>query len=181
MIELTLFRNLYDNKTDKRLELSDFSEFENLLYKLSSEKREGKRDSNLMSPACYTEGTNRRCNANVSHWSAWAAMDVDDHNFSSENLENELRDGMAIITTYVTLLLAAAATYRSSGWSSHYRQRLGILESGTSGMPLTESSLISEIHKLKTSLACITYLQRMLMLTILSSLTTGALLLILLL
>ena len=92
MIELTLFRNLYDNKTDKRLELSDFSEFESLLYKLSSEKREGKRDSNLMSPACYTKGTNRRCNANVSHWSAWAAMDVDDHNFSSENLQNELFD-----------------------------------------------------------------------------------------
>ena len=92
MIELTLFRNLYDNKTDKRLELSDFSEFESLLYKLSTEKREGKRDSNLMSPACYTKGTNRRCNANVSHWSAWAAMDVDDHDFSSENLENELFD-----------------------------------------------------------------------------------------
>ena len=95
MIELTLFRNLYDNKTDKRLELSDFSEFESLLYKLSSERREGKHDSHLMSPACYTEGTNRRCNANVSHWSAWAAMDVDDHSFSSENLENELRNRFA--------------------------------------------------------------------------------------
>lgn len=92
MIHLTIFRNLYDNKTDKLLELSDFSEFESLLYKLSAEKREGKRDSSLMSPACYNVDTNRRCNANVSHWSAWAAMDIDDHEFSSENLESELRD-----------------------------------------------------------------------------------------
>lgn len=90
MIELTIFENLYDNKTDKQLQLSDFSEFENLLYKMSEIPRKGKRDSQLISPACYKEDTNRRCNENVSHWSAWAAMDVDDHDFTSENLENEL-------------------------------------------------------------------------------------------
>jgi hypothetical protein len=90
MIELTIFENLYDNKTDKQLQLSDFSEFENLLYKMSEIPRKGKRDSQLISPACYKEDTNRRCNENVSHWSAWAAMDVDDHEFDPENLENEL-------------------------------------------------------------------------------------------
>jgi len=90
MIELTIFENLYDNKTDKQLQLSDFAEFEHLLYKMSEIPRKGKRDSQLISPACYKEGTNRRCNENVSHWSSWAAMDVDDHDFTSENLENEL-------------------------------------------------------------------------------------------
>ena len=90
MIELTIFENLYDNKTDKQLQLSNFSEFENLLYKMSEIPRKGKRDSQLISPACYKGDTNRRCNENVSHWSAWAAMDVDDHDFTSENLENEL-------------------------------------------------------------------------------------------
>lgn len=89
-IDITIFRNLFDNKTDKRMSFSDFAEFESFLYKLSSVPRKSKRDSNLISPACYREGTNRRCNDNVSHWSAWAAMDVDDHNFDSENLEHEL-------------------------------------------------------------------------------------------
>jgi hypothetical protein len=89
-VSLTLFDSIFDNKTEKQMHLSDFSEFENLLYKLSEIPRESKRDSHLISPACYAEGTNRRCNDNVTHWSAWAAMDVDDHNFSSENLENEL-------------------------------------------------------------------------------------------
>jgi hypothetical protein len=89
-VSLTLFNSIFDNKTDKRMALSNFLEFESLLYKLSEIPRQSKRDSHLISPACYKEGTNRRCNDNVSHWSAWAAMDVDDHDFSSENLENEL-------------------------------------------------------------------------------------------
>ena len=88
--KMTIFNSLFDNKTDKQMEFSDFGEFENLLYKLSEVPRESKRDSYLISPACYQEGTNRRCNDNVSHWSSWAAMDVDDHDFDSENLENEL-------------------------------------------------------------------------------------------
>ena len=91
-ISLTLFNSIFDNKTDKNMHLSNFEEFESLLYKLSRIPRSSKRDSHLISPACYEEGTNRRCNDNVTHWSAWAAMDVDDHDFSAENLENELFD-----------------------------------------------------------------------------------------
>lgn len=89
-VSLTLFDSIFDNKTDKKMEFSSFKEFENLLYKLSEIPRASKRDSHLISPACYKEGTNRRCNENVSHWTAWAAMDVDAHNFDSENLQNDL-------------------------------------------------------------------------------------------
>lgn len=89
-ISLTLFDSIFDNKTDKKLDLSSFDEFERLLYKMSELPREGKQDSHLISPACYKDGTNRRLNDNVSHWSAWAAMDVDDHKFSAKNLKDEL-------------------------------------------------------------------------------------------
>ena len=89
-VSLTLFNSIFDNKTDKSMSLSSFEEFETLLYNLSNVPRESKRDSHLISPACYKQGTNRRCNANVSHWSAWAAMDVDDHDFGSENLKKDL-------------------------------------------------------------------------------------------
>jgi len=92
MISFTIFKNKYDNKTDKMMSLSDFEEFEALLYRLSKQSMESKKASYLISPAQYKANTNRRLNDNVSHWSAWAAMDVDDHNFDPENLENELLD-----------------------------------------------------------------------------------------
>lgn len=91
MTEFTIFRNLYDNKTKKKISLESFDHFESLLYKLSTEYKKSKKDSSLISPACYKEGTNRRCNDNVSHWSTWAAMDVDKHDFDSENLEQQLK------------------------------------------------------------------------------------------
>lgn len=89
-VSFTIFKSKYDNKTDKLMSLSNFEEFEALLYKLSQIPVESKKKSYLISPAQYLADTNRRCNVNVSHWSSWAAMDVDDHNFSAENLENEL-------------------------------------------------------------------------------------------
>jgi len=89
-ISLTIFKNLFDNSTNKVMELASFSEFEDLLYQLSEVHRYGKKDSYLISPACYTEGTNRRANENVSHWSRWAAMDIDNHDFNPQDLQNEL-------------------------------------------------------------------------------------------
>lgn len=88
-ISLTLFKSKYDNKTDKQMQFSSFDEFENLLYSLSKMPRKGKEDSNLISPAQYKPGTNRRCNDNVESWSAWCALDVDDYKLK-ENLENDL-------------------------------------------------------------------------------------------
>ena len=89
-LNLTIFKNLYDNKTDKVMGLDSFDDLEDLLYQLSEVSRNGKRDSYLISPACYAEGTNRRCNENVTYWSAWAAMDIDNHDFNREDLKNDL-------------------------------------------------------------------------------------------
>lgn len=89
-ISLTIFKNLYDTATDKVMELGSFDDLEDLLYQLSTVERNGKKDSYLISPACYADGTNRRANENVTHWSAWAAMDIDNHDFESEDLHDEL-------------------------------------------------------------------------------------------
>ena len=85
---LTLFNNIFDNKTDKRMDLDSWEEFENLLYGLSAIEREGKQDAQLISPAVYEDGSTR-ANKNVLNWSGWAAVDVDDHPFHG-NLKDEL-------------------------------------------------------------------------------------------
>ena len=87
-ISLTLFNSIFDNKTEKRMDFSDWVQFENLLYDLSSIKRKGKKDAQLISPATYQSNTTR-ANANVINWASWAAVDVDDHVFEGD-LEREL-------------------------------------------------------------------------------------------
>lgn len=88
MYSLTLFKSIFDNKTDKRVDCEDWSKFKGLLYKLSEKPLKGKRDAVLISPAVYKPDTTR-ANKNVVCWSKWAAVDVDDHDFKG-NLENEL-------------------------------------------------------------------------------------------
>ena len=39
MISLTIFKNIYDNKTHKRVDLKDFDAFEKVLYDLSKKSR----------------------------------------------------------------------------------------------------------------------------------------------
>lgn len=87
-ISLTLFNSIFDNKTEKRMDFSDWVQFENLLYDLSLIKRKGKKDAQLISPATYQSNTTR-ANANVINWASWAAVDVDDHVFEGD-LEREL-------------------------------------------------------------------------------------------
>ena len=87
---LTLFNSIFDNKTDKRMDLDSWDGFENLLYGLSAIDREGKKDAQLISPAVYEAGTTRS-NKNVLSWAGWAAVDVDDHTFHG-NLKDELFD-----------------------------------------------------------------------------------------
>ena len=85
---LTIFKNLFDNKTHKRMDFDHFRDMESLLYKLSAESRESKSTSPLISPATYNEGKKRK-NDSVLSWS-WAALDVDDHKIDSKGLEEEL-------------------------------------------------------------------------------------------
>ena len=87
-ISLTLFNSIFDNKTDKRMDFSDWEQFENLLYNLSKVEKKDKKDAQLISPATYKSNTTR-ANANVVNWANWAAVDVDDHVFEGD-LEREL-------------------------------------------------------------------------------------------
>ncbi len=88
MISFTMFKNLYDNKTNKFMNLSDFSDFENLLYDLAKKPLKDKKSAQLITPAIFCEGTTR-ANANVMGWKGWAAVDVDDHVFEGD-LKEEL-------------------------------------------------------------------------------------------
>ena len=94
MYSVTIFKSLFDNKTDKRVDLKDWSAFEKMLYDLSkipgykAKRGENKKSSPLMSPAIYHPNTTRS-NKGVMEWSSWAAVDVDDHKFEG-NLEDEL-------------------------------------------------------------------------------------------
>ena len=90
MISLTIFKNIFDNKTHKRMDFESFDSFENFLYKLSEEKKSSKNDAVLISPATYTPGTTRK-NDNVNEWSGWCALDVDDYDFEGD-LENVLSE-----------------------------------------------------------------------------------------
>ena len=87
-VSTTLFKNIYDNKTNVRLDFNDFKAFEESLYKLSERPIASKKDAPLMSPAIYQADTTR-ANANVIEWAGWAAVDVDEHKFEG-NLQNEL-------------------------------------------------------------------------------------------
>ena len=98
MFRLTVFENLYDNKTETRVEFETFEKFEKSLYYLATvpgykpkrgEFLRGKKVTPLISPAIYREGTTR-ANANVVEWGCWAAIDVDDHKFEGD-LETELK------------------------------------------------------------------------------------------
>lgn len=77
-ISLTLFKSIFDNKTDKRINAKDFDAFESVLYDLSEKPFKNKKDAMLMSPAVYTAGTTRK-NDNVIEWAGWCAVDVDEY------------------------------------------------------------------------------------------------------
>lgn len=91
MINLTIFENMYSNKTEDQLQLQGFDQFETLLYNLSKVPYKHKKQARLISPAAY-EPNKTRANDNVVCWGGWAALDIDDHNFTAKDLKNELRD-----------------------------------------------------------------------------------------
>ena len=85
---LTLFKNIFDNKTDKRMNFESWKHFEGLLISLSQVKLKSKKQASLISPAIYTPDTTR-ANANVTSWAKWAAVDIDEHEFKGD-LQEEL-------------------------------------------------------------------------------------------
>lgn len=95
MPSLTVFKSIFDNKTDTRVDFQDFEKFEKSLYYLSTlpgyKAKKGERTdkaSPLISPAVYKPNTTR-ANDNVVKWAGWAAMDVDNLVVTGD-LQNEL-------------------------------------------------------------------------------------------
>lgn len=89
-ISVTLFKNIYDNKTNRNIQLDSFDAFEKVLYDLSNVKRKSKNEAELMSPATYKSDTTR-ANDNVVDWHGWCAVDVDDYEFKGD-LKNDLAE-----------------------------------------------------------------------------------------
>jgi len=89
MYSLTIFKSIFDNKTNKRMDFDDWSGFESLLVDLSKKNVKSKKEASLISPAVYLPDTTR-ANANVTHWAKWAAVDVDDYEIDTESLQEEL-------------------------------------------------------------------------------------------
>lgn len=90
MYRLTIFKSIFDNKTHRRMSFDSLEEFEAVLFDLSKQKFDSKKEAYLISPAVYVPESTR-ANKNVTEWGGWAAVDVDDHKFDSENLEDELK------------------------------------------------------------------------------------------
>ena len=87
-ISATLFKSIFDNKTNRSVKLESFDAFEKVLYDLSNVKRKSKKDAELISPATYLPNTTR-ANKNVVDWHGWCAVDVDDFKFEGD-LQDEL-------------------------------------------------------------------------------------------
>ena len=88
-ISLTLFKNIFDNKTDKRIDAPNFDSFERVLYDLSEKPFESKADAMLMSPATYEKNTTRK-NDNVIEWAGWCCVDVDDYELPYRGINDDL-------------------------------------------------------------------------------------------
>lgn len=87
-ISLTLFKNIFDNKTNKRIDAPSFDAFEKVLYDLSEKPFQSKADAMLMSPATYEKNTTRK-NDNVIEWAGWCCVDVDDY-----EVQGDLKDDL---------------------------------------------------------------------------------------
>ena len=96
MYELTIFKNQYDNKTHRRVSFDSWTKFVRTLNGLYNQRgQKGGRDSSvLITPAVFVDGETRS-NRAVTHWAGWAAVDVDDHDYTAgslRDLEDALRE-----------------------------------------------------------------------------------------
>ena len=88
-ISLTIFDNIYDNKTVKRMDYETFDQFESVLYRLAEgNKYEQKQDAPLISPAVYKPDTTRS-NEAVEAWGGFGIVDVDDFTGDIKTIEEQ--------------------------------------------------------------------------------------------
>lgn len=74
------------------MDLGSFDEFINVLRGLSQDYRKDKKSAPLISPAVYIDSESSRKNVNVDQWGGWAAIDIDKHNFNTDQLEDQVRE-----------------------------------------------------------------------------------------
>lgn len=74
---VTVFKNRFDNKTEKRLDINNWEQFTSFLFELSKVEKKSKTDAELICPAVFEKNTTR-ANKNVLGWAGWCAIDVDD-------------------------------------------------------------------------------------------------------
>jgi hypothetical protein len=88
---LTIFKNTYDNQTHRGMNFGTWDKFVQLLHELYTQKGEkgGRNSSPLISPARYDVDTTRS-NKNVSEWSGWACLDVDDYVVHSDSVRSPI-------------------------------------------------------------------------------------------
>lgn len=94
MFSLTIFKNTFDNRTHRSMNLKTWNDFQDLLQGLSQKEGQkgGNNSSPLISPATYFPNTTRS-NKNVDYWGSWCALDVDDFcDFHRDELWDDLRD-----------------------------------------------------------------------------------------
>jgi len=83
---LTVFKSIFDNKTNRKMDLPSWEAFVDLLeglskkpgYKPKKDEKFHPKASPLISPAIFKAGETRK-NANVLYWGGWAALDIDDY------------------------------------------------------------------------------------------------------
>jgi len=105
MYSLTIFKNRFDNKTHRTMSFRDWSEFEKLLYDLSSQPG-SKKVSPLISPSLYQPDTTR-ANANVVLWNHWCCMDVDDFECTAADIKSKVQ---AIVGNYYFVCYSTASS-----------------------------------------------------------------------
>lgn len=88
-VAITVFKNLYDTNTNRRIDFDNFNIFGEFLKQMATINFKEKKSAELMSPAVYSfDG--KRCNTDVVHWAGWAGLDIDDHDWDGDNLKDEL-------------------------------------------------------------------------------------------
>lgn len=79
MYSVTIFKNTYDNQTNRVMQYETWDDLVRMFFNLSKKPGEkgGRNSSPLVSPALYIESSTRS-NKNVMAWSRWCCLDVDD-------------------------------------------------------------------------------------------------------
>ena len=109
MIKFTIFKSIFDNKTHRQIEISNFDGFEKFLYDLSKKSIASKKDAVLISPAIYLPNTTRS-NDNVMSWSGWCCVDVDDY-----EVKGDLKDDLTNrFSDYRFICYSTASSRRTS-------------------------------------------------------------------